>query len=127
MQEYYTYDEAIVSDLYKEAYGYRPTGKFFQEWDNSSQAQKQLLWEDLLEASDAAMDADKDLYAASAKEYEARIKGNLKLGAENRDVAISWILDAEDLYAEEDAGYICYLMHLPYEYEEEFKKILMES
>jgi hypothetical protein len=36
MEKQYTYDERIVSDLYKEAYGSRPRADFWAKWDKGT-------------------------------------------------------------------------------------------
>ena len=51
----YTYDERIVSDLYKEVYGFRPTSWWFQEWKAADEDAKQAIWDGLCEAHEAEM------------------------------------------------------------------------
>jgi hypothetical protein len=48
--ETYTFDENILSDLHKDAYGFRPSGDFFREWDLLDNDGKQDLWEQLIDA-----------------------------------------------------------------------------
>lgn len=55
--------------------------------------------------------------------FENQVKKNLELGAENRKQAIKWILTAEDLENEKDAGYICYNLGLGYDKEYLFKEV----
>ena len=43
----YTFDDSIVSDLHKDAYGFRPTAGFMRFWAALSPEQKQVEWEDM--------------------------------------------------------------------------------
>jgi hypothetical protein len=45
----YTFDENIVSDLYKDAYGVRPGEFFWADWDACSDDAKQHLWDRLVD------------------------------------------------------------------------------
>jgi len=45
----YTFDENIVSDLYKDAYGHRPGEYFWADWDACNDDAKQHLWDRLVE------------------------------------------------------------------------------
>lgn len=52
----YTYEENLVSDLHKDAYGMRPGQRFWDEWKSYSEDEKQECWDLLI----------KDLYLADA-------------------------------------------------------------
>ena len=41
----YTYDDRIFRDLWKEAYGSRPSVDVQASWDTSTPSQKQLCWD----------------------------------------------------------------------------------
>lgn len=45
----YTFDEDSVSDLHKEAFGFRPNACFWREWELLDDRGKQELWDQLLE------------------------------------------------------------------------------
>ena len=55
------------------------------------------------------------------KAFENRIDEALSIGAENREAAIKWILQAEGLDKEQDSGYICYTLGLSYDKEHLFQ------
>lgn len=52
----YTYDEQIVSDLHKDAYGCRPSSFWWQCWQEASPEEKQAEWDDLLETLERTME-----------------------------------------------------------------------
>ena len=53
----YTYDEAIVSDLHKDAYGFRPREGFWNHWNLSTHDEKQEMWDGLLRLVALAIEA----------------------------------------------------------------------
>jgi hypothetical protein len=49
MLNQYTFDENIVSDLYKDAYNMRPGEFFWNRWETATDDGKQAIWDDLIE------------------------------------------------------------------------------
>lgn len=45
MEKQYTFDEDIVSDLHKDAYGSRPGECFWLNWDAADNDRKQAIWD----------------------------------------------------------------------------------
>ena len=45
----YTFDETILSDLYKDAYGSRPREYFWADWDACNDEGKQMMWDRLVD------------------------------------------------------------------------------
>jgi hypothetical protein len=70
----YTYDDMSVSDLHKDAFGFRPSETFWQEWELSNPDARQQIWDDLIRALqwanenayDDSMDGDEATALASA-------------------------------------------------------------
>lgn len=58
----YTFDERSVSDLHKDAFGFRPGEYWWREWQAASMDEKQQLWDDLI----AALDNANELYGDDA-------------------------------------------------------------
>ena len=57
--------------------------------------------------------------------FEARIAEYVALGASDRETAIRWILQAEGLDNEYDAGYVCYHLGLNYDKRDMFRPFLV--
>ena len=110
-----TYDETIVSDLHKDAYGFRPSQYWWQEWKASDEDGKQAIWDYLCEAVDAEIVAQKVRDDEALKDFEARVEQTIQLGAPDRDTAIRWIVEGLGL-TENDlwygAEYVCHRLHL---------------
>ena len=67
---------------------------------------------------------DKAEEEKNVKEFEARITDLISSGAGNRETALRWIMQAENMEDESDAGYICYSLHIPYSYQKEFEPLI---
>jgi hypothetical protein len=93
----YTYSDDLVSDLHKDAWGHRPSEKFWFHWEIADKDAKQAIWDNLIDdmvkndAEEARIKAD------NVSNLAKRIKDTCKLGARNYRTAIRWILEADGL------------------------------
>lgn len=112
----YTFDENIVSDLHKDAHGFRPSEWFWREWTSAADAEKQRIWDQLLAALDATIAEEQRREAVSVGDFERGIRQNMAFGARSRSDAIRWMLepvltDSDLMYGGE---YACYAFNLPW-------------
>ena len=91
----YTFDENIVSDLHKDAYGFRPGADFWSDWKNASSNTKQKVWDDLLVDLEHSIERDRAEANAAAEEFMLRIEKMNEYGAADYETALRWIVDAE--------------------------------
>ena len=105
----YTYDDNTFSDLHKEVYGFRPKADGWADWTSRTPRQKQELWNALCDELEVVMKEEKLAKDRKTQNFENRVKETLSLGTTNLRF---------------DAGYACYLLGLPYSYEEEFRTIV---
>lgn len=113
----YTFDERIVSDLHKDAYGYRPSTYWWSEWMVMTDDEKQETWDDLLVDLEISIKEEKDRHTAAEIAFGRLIAKNIQLGAANDQTAVRWILDAENLSDVDrmyGSDYVAYLFDLPY-------------
>ena len=61
----YTFDENIVSDLHKDAYGFRPAGSWWMMWEEASDLRRQEIWDNLVDDLNHSMDQEKQAQAGS--------------------------------------------------------------
>ena len=119
----YTFEDEIFSDLCKEVYGVRAparAGGHLSHYYNETSENKQKIWDDLcndldiVQAEEAAQ--EKDSIAA----FEARVAKTIALGAGNRETALKWIVQSEDL---DDYNYMpghaAWIFNLPHSYDKE--------
>ena len=125
----YTFDENIVSDLHKDAYGFRPSSYFWNEWKQSTSDRKQQIWDGLIKDLDDEIQRDRNAKLQAIAEFEGMVENNLQHGAKNREDAIRWIVQSLGL-DEMDLRYggsrVCYELGLPFEMEKEFDAICEE-
>jgi len=113
----YTFDAQIVSDLHKDARGFRPREGWWATWNEAADDRKQVIWDNLLEELRCTMDEEARREAEALARFETRVTETLALGAGDRTTAIRWILQGMDL-SETDlaygADYVCWSLGLSY-------------
>ena len=119
----YTFDDSIVSDLHKDAHGHRPREGFWTRWNSYTDEQKQYEWDCLIRESEESAEREKFMQEEALTAFEARVAQGMEAGA-TRTQAIRWILQAEGLEDERDAGFICYSLGLSYDHESMFKEFV---
>lgn len=110
----YTFDSDLVSDLHKDAYGFRPKALFWTNWHAASNAEKQAKWDQLIHSAKASAEADIALDQQSVAEFEKLVTETIQNGAKNRKVALEWLMQASGCNG--DWEYMCYKHNLPYSY-----------
>lgn len=113
----YTFDENIVSDLHKDARGYRPDAYFWEEWSQCGDDTRQAMWDNLLVELEQAMDRQAQEEIAAINAFELEIATALEVGARSREDAVRWILqgmDLDDVDLMYGGSAICYRKGLPY-------------
>ena len=117
--------ESTISDVHKEAYGFRPRGYNFSEMPLD---ELRALYDRWAEAARQAFDEERAREEAAVEEFENRIESLIEMGAGDRDTAIRWFLDGMELdeFSLHDAGFVCYELGLPYSMETVFQPFLAE-
>ena len=113
----YTFDETIVSDLHKDAYGYRPDTYFWEEWTQCGDDTRQAMWDNLLVELEQTRDREAQEQIAAINAFELEIANALDVGASSREDAVRWIvqgLELSDIDMMYGGSYICFLKGLPY-------------
>lgn len=125
----YTFDSNIVSDLHKDARGYRPREYFWVEWNNSNDFDRQAIWDGLLRELAAENARQQDAYARAEIAFHQRMQGTMLAGAEDELTAIRWILEAEQ-FADNDmaygSDYVAWHFGLPYkgEFDQQIQTVI---
>ena len=110
--------EISVYEMHKQAYGVK--GRHYNFKAMSTKELEEEL-DHLCDVAKREAEIEKRQEEDNLKAFESRIDEALSLGAENREDAIKWILQAEGLDKEQDPGYICYTLGLNYDNEHLFK------
>ena len=118
--EDYERDSLITSvyEMHKDAYGVKGRHYNFKEMSNE---QLEAELDHLCKVAKESAEEEKKWEQAAYQSFLKRIAEAMKLGADTKETAIKWILQAEGLENEKDAGYICYQLGLNYDYEHLFE------
>lgn len=113
----YTFDENIVSDLFKDAYGYRPRESWWKSWNQLTNAEKQKKWDDICNDLEIELNREKTNQENAFAALKKRIDETISLGAKDVKTAIKWIIESEqfdDFDLQYGADYFCYHFNLNY-------------
>lgn len=119
----YTFDDSIVSDLHKDAYGYRPSNSYWKSWNEMNPSEKQAEWDHLCKVMDEEMARDEAHQTRCIEEWNQRISHMMVSYTINRATALRWDIDATDV--DGDVSFYCYKQGLPYSYEQQIEKDLI--
>ncbi len=113
MTQVYTFDSNIVSDLHKDAYGFRPNELFWSEWLHADDDVKQRIWDDLLINLDAEIKREQEEQDRAIVRFEDLIAQTIRSGAKDRTAAVRWIFEAGRFYDYEEMEF---RHNLPFNY-----------
>jgi len=124
----YTFDSNIVSDLHKDARGYRPNEYFWEEWTQCGDDARQMIWDSLCQELEDSMAAERDRESRALEVFRAQIAETRAMGAYSDREAIRWILDAERLDEHDlayGADYVAWNLGLAYD--NPYKAVIQEA
>ena len=121
--EDYERDSLITSvyEMHKDDYGVKGRHYNFNEMSNED-LEKEL--KHLCAVAKETADEEKRYEEAAYQTFLKTVNTTIQHGAKDKEEAIKWILEAEELiqYYDNDPGYICYTLGLGYDKEYLFKK-----
>lgn len=91
----YTFDGNIISDLHKDARGFRPSVAWMHAWKTSNEEEKQGIWDSLCNELESEIEYEKKMQEKALSELQERIQETISLGAGDEITAIKWILEGE--------------------------------
>ena len=109
----YTFDEGLISDLHKDAYGFRPSEGFWATFAAFNPVQKQALWDSMLADLDRSIKHDEEVKQQAIARFEDRVT-NLLHDCTNHKRVVAWLIEAEDCFG--DVEHFEYLNDLPFGY-----------
>ena len=111
----YTFNADVLSDLHKDAYGFRPSGDFFREWDLLDNDGKQDLWDSLVDAVHVSIENEREYHQEAIADLEDRIRFmmNTIVGCD-RDDAIRYLHDVYNTNGSDE--FLEYELGVPFGY-----------
>lgn len=102
-------------DFYKDVHGVRPR---WMNYDEMSEEDLELALEQLSRESEIQRAAEEEIEREKIQNFEVTINDLLRAGAKSREMAISWLHEANETNGDDE--YLCYCLGLPYGY---FRKV----
>jgi hypothetical protein len=117
----FTYSDNIVSDLHKDAYGFRPSQRFFDDWAEYTPAEKQEVWDMLCTEMERSMKEQAESEAAALVEFRKTVAAQMALCNVTWTKAVDYLADAEDCDIEYDQDFDYFLWNQGIGYEDRLK------
>ena len=115
-----SFDEDTVSDLHKDAYGFRPSQAWWSSWNTSTPQEKQLEWDRLIEALELSIKCQKQDEQRAIVRFSKRVQSVINSGAKDRETALQWIMEEDKCGG--DWEFLCYVNRLPYNFFQDYSK-----
>jgi len=112
----YTFDDNIISDLHKDARGFRPSEYFWEEWTQSPDNVKQIIWDKLCVEMEESMALQAKQEAAALVEFRKQVAATMKFCDCNWKDAVRFLADAEgdDIDCDQDFDYFLWKQGIGY-------------
>ena len=106
------YDENILSDLYKDAYGSRPRELFWNAWNRMNTVERNAEWTRLCDAVEREIAEDAERHARNLRKLLSDLRAVMRAGAKSWKQALSWLVQGDadhfDIYiGDEEFLYSC--------------------
>ena len=98
----FTFDDHIVSDLHKDARGFRPHVAFWEGWNSSDDENKQAIWDGLLRELERTQAEEARIEAECLAAFEEEVQDCIELGAGDRQTALRWMTSEETFHHSQD-------------------------
>ena len=112
----YTIEELaqLHSDLYKDAYGFRPR-LTLKNWNQQTLLQEIDYLETVITQQIAS---ERQAQEASVASFEKKVESSISYGAKDRQTALRWMFEAEELDFSHtfDRELFCFKNNLPFTY-----------
>ena len=115
----YTFCNELVSDLHKDAYGFRPTEYFWEEWTQASDEVKQEIWDRLLVTMDEQEKAEQRREEQALVTFRATLRKVMNEQGVDWRTAMRWLMQADD---EQDVDHWLWKQGLSYEKSGEIRR-----
>ena len=86
----YTYEDNLISDLYKDAYGYRPDQWWMMLWSGQTPGWKQVEWDRLCDVMNESIEMEKQMEKVSLDEFKKTLRATMKTTGTHRSSLTSY-------------------------------------
>ena len=93
----YTFENELISDLHKDARGYRPSQGFFDMWNESSDDTKQEVWDMLVKEMEENQKAESCIEAKNLVKFRKLLRSIMDTASCNWKTALRYLVESEGL------------------------------
>ena len=86
----------LISDLHKDARGFRPSQDWLHNFDSLPYAEQEKIWDRLVVEMDESMTDEDRREAAALADFRALIADTIAAGAADGATALRWLRDADE-------------------------------
>lgn len=97
----FTFDADIFSDLYKDAYGFRPRHHRFYD-EATTDEERQEMWDYTCQVLEETIAQEREHKARCLRDFEALVQKTIELGARDEETALRWLTSDETFYSGQD-------------------------
>jgi len=125
----FTYSDDIISDLHKDAYGFRPSQRFFDDWAEYTPAEKQEVWDMLCTEMERSMKEQAESEAAALVEFRKTVAAQMALCNVTWTKAVDYLADAEgiDIDCDQNFDYFLWGQGIGYEDRANIRRLYKEA
>lgn len=105
----FTYDDNIISDLHKDAHGFRPAQRFFYDWAEYTPAEKQEVWDSLVSTMEYNQKEEARIEADNLAEFRKTLATQMKFCNCDWKTALGYLADAEGEDIDNDQSFDYFL------------------
>jgi len=92
----FTFANELISDLHKDAYGFRPSQRFFDDWKSYSDEEKQEVWDALIHTMEYNQKEEARHEADNLNKFRETVRKVMNTCGVAWNDAIDYLWDAED-------------------------------
>ena len=125
----FTFDDQTVSDLHKDARGFRPHAAFMEGWKSSDDENKQAIWDGLLRELNQVQAEEARMERKALLDFHDMLERVIEAGAGDRQTALRWMIQpaGERFYHQQDVEHWVYNQGILFtDYGRELVKELMD-
>lgn len=123
----YTYSDDIISDLHKDARGFRPCEYFWEEWTQSPEDAKQHIWDKLVEEMEYNQKEEARIEADNLVKFRKLLRSVMDTASCNWKAALRYLVDAENLDINFELDYYLWDQGLGFQDRNKIGKLFKEA
>jgi len=125
----YTFDNNIISDLHKDARGYRPSQGFWEGWNTMGDDTKQSVWDMLIEELNESMEMEKIQEEQALITFRKLVRKTMDLCSCKWNDAIRMLCDTygQDYKCDQDLMHFLWSHDIGYQDRQKIFKLFREA